>query len=137
MSNLQQRSCFQCGAPLDGNASSCKFCGAEIAQPQPQQHVQQPQHTQQTQQYTYQQSPQQYSYQPAYSSGKSKTVAGVLAILLGGLGIHKFYLRRPVMGIIYILFCWTYIPSIIGAIEGIVYLSSSEQVFEEKYARKG
>ena len=58
---------------------------------------------------------------------KSKAVAGILAILLGGIGAHKFYLGRWGWGIIYLLFCWTYIPSIIGLIEGIVYLVSNEK----------
>ncbi|ANY70666.1 hypothetical protein BBD42_09900 [Paenibacillus sp. BIHB 4019] len=66
-------------------------------------------------------------------SSKSKVAAGLLAILLGGLGIHKFYLGRPIWGIIYILFCWTYIPAIVGLIEGIIYLLSSDQAFSMKY----
>ena len=60
---------------------------------------------------------------------KSKVVAGILAILLGGIGAHKFYLGRWGWGIIYLLFCWTYIPSIIGIIEGIGYLISNENDF--------
>lgn len=64
---------------------------------------------------------------------KSKVTAGVLAILLGGLGAHKFYLGRPIQGIIYLLFCWTWIPGIIGFIEGIIYLCTNEQQFSAKY----
>jgi len=64
---------------------------------------------------------------------KSKTTAGILAILLGGIGIHKFYLGRTLWGIIYILFCWTLIPSIVGFIEGLIYLCSSDQEFNAKY----
>lgn len=64
---------------------------------------------------------------------KDKVAAGVLGILLGGLGIHKFYLGQPGMGILYILFCWTSIPSIIGLIEGILYLTSSNEDFNRKY----
>lgn len=44
----------------------------------------------------------------------------LLAGLLGGLGIHKFYSGRIGMGIVYILFCWTAIPSVIGLIECII-----------------
>lgn len=43
----------------------------------------------------------------------------ILAMLLGGLGAHKFYAGKPGQGILYLLFCWTYIPEIIGFIEGI------------------
>ena len=64
---------------------------------------------------------------------KSKVVAGILGIFLGGLGAHKFYLGRWGWGIIYLLFCWTYIPSIIGFIEGIVYLVSNENDFARKH----
>ena len=64
---------------------------------------------------------------------KSKVAAGLLGIFLGGLGIHKFYLGRWVWGIIYLLFCWTYIPVIIGFIEGIIYLVSSDENFARKH----
>jgi TM2 domain-containing membrane protein YozV len=64
---------------------------------------------------------------------KSRSVAVLLAMLLGGLGLHKFYLDSPGWGVIYLLFCWTFIPAIIGFFEGITYLSMSDQVFQEKY----
>ena len=48
---------------------------------------------------------------------KSATVALVLTIFLGGLGIHKFYLGKTVLGILYLVFCWTGIPSIIALVE--------------------
>ncbi len=67
-------------------------------------------------------------------SGRSKLAAGIFAIFLGGLGIHKFYLGRVGQGIVYILFCWTFIPAIIGFIEGLVYLTMSDQAFAEKYS---
>jgi TM2 domain-containing membrane protein YozV len=44
---------------------------------------------------------------------KSKTTAGLLAIFLGGLGFHKFYLGQTGRGILYLVFCRTWIPSII------------------------
>lgn len=64
---------------------------------------------------------------------KSKTTAGILAILLGAFGIHKFYLGRWGLGIIYLLFFWTYIPAVIGLIEGIVYLVSNPNQFARKH----
>ena len=48
---------------------------------------------------------------------KNPTTAVVLALFLGGLGIHKFYLGQTGLGIAYLLFCWTSIPSIIAFIE--------------------
>lgn len=60
---------------------------------------------------------------------KDKTTAGILAILLGGFGAHKFYLGKSGMGILYLVFCWTYIPSLIGLFEGISYLVKSDSDF--------
>lgn len=64
---------------------------------------------------------------------KSKTLAGILAILLGGFGVHKFYLGKWGKGLIYLLLCWTYVPALIGLIEGIRYLISSDDDFARKH----
>ena len=55
-------------------------------------------------------------------------------MVLGGIGLHKFYLNSPGWGVVYLLFCWTFIPAIIGFIEGLVYLSMSDQNFQREYA---
>lgn len=64
---------------------------------------------------------------------KERITAALLAIFLGGVGAHKFYLGKTGSGILYLLFCWTLIPALIGLIEGLVYLSMSDQRFAEKY----
>lgn len=64
---------------------------------------------------------------------KNKTVAALLALFLGGFGIHKFYLQRTLSGVLYLLFCWTFIPAILGFIECIRFLLMSEQEFETSY----
>lgn len=64
---------------------------------------------------------------------KNKTTAGLLALFLGGLGIHKFYLGKPLAGVIYILFCWTYIPSLIAFIEALNFFLMKETVFNDRY----
>jgi len=64
---------------------------------------------------------------------KSRVVAIILAFFLGGLGIHKFYLGRIGWGIIYLIFCWTFIPSLIAFIEFIIYLCTSDEDFAKKY----
>ena len=67
---------------------------------------------------------------------KSKTTAGLLAILLGAVGAHKFYLGKTGMGILYLVFCWTYIPGIIGLVEGIIYLTKSDADFHRDHVVK-
>lgn len=66
---------------------------------------------------------------------KSKVVAFLLAWTLGGIGIHKFYLGRVGWGIMYLIFCWTFVPAFMAFIEGIIYLCMSEYEFNYKYNR--
>ena len=67
---------------------------------------------------------------------KDKTTAGLLALFLGGFGIHRFYLKQTGLGILYLVFCWTYIPAIMGAIDGIIFFTMNENKFNEKYNRQ-
>lgn len=66
---------------------------------------------------------------------KSKTVAIVLALFLGDIGIHKFYLGQAGQGILYLLLCWTFIPVVLSIIDIIIYLTMSEELFQTKYGR--
>ena len=67
---------------------------------------------------------------------KNKLAAALLAIFLGDFGAHKFYLGKPGTGLIYLLLFWTGIPAVIGVIEGIIYLLSSEEDFQRKYSKR-
>lgn len=69
----------------------------------------------------------------APKGSKSRVTAIVLALLLGGVGGHKFYLGRAGMGILYLLFCWTFIPSIVALVEAIIYVTMSDEAFAKKY----
>ncbi|SHG59473.1 MULTISPECIES: TM2 domain-containing protein [Flavobacterium] len=63
-----------------------------------------------------------------------KITAGILAILLGALGIHKFYLGYSKEGVIQLLLgllCG--IGGLIGLIEGIIYLTKSDEEFYQTY----
>lgn len=139
--------CPQCGAPVDVGATTCRYCGEAVSAPppvQPQAGVYQ----QPMQQPMYQQPPiyrgpvvyQQPIYaQPSANAAidprwplKNKTTAALLGILVGGFGAHKFYLGQMGMGVLYLLFCWTGIPSIIGFIEGIMYLVNDDVSFQIK-----
>ena len=64
---------------------------------------------------------------------KSRIAAALLALFLGGFGVHKFYLGRVAWGIVYLLFCWTFIPAFVAFIEFIVYLCMSDESFRAKY----
>lgn len=97
--------CRGCAASIHESAVACPRCGA----------------------------PQQLAEQGQTTSGRSRVVAAVLALVLGGLGAHKFYLGSIFLGIIYLVLCWTFIPAIVAFIEGIYYLTLSDSDFEKKY----
>jgi TM2 domain-containing membrane protein YozV len=67
--------------------------------------------------------------------GRSHLVGGLLAILLGSFGAHKFYNGKIAQGTIYILFIWTFIPTLLGFIEGLWYLSMSDADYNRRYPR--
>ena len=48
---------------------------------------------------------------------KDEVVGVLLALFLGTFGAHHFYLRRNGLGIMYVLFCWTGIPTIASFVE--------------------
>lgn len=68
------------------------------------------------------------------SSDSDKIAAGVLALLLGGLGAHKFYQGNVKLGVVYLCFFWTGIPAVLGLVEGILMLVADDLEYEEKYA---
>lgn len=51
------------------------------------------------------------------SQGKDPTVGTLLAVFLGGFGAHRFYLNDNRIGLIYLIFFWTLIPSLLGLAE--------------------
>lgn len=62
-------------------------------------------------------------------AGKSKGIALLLAIFLGGFGIHRFYLGQSGAGILYLLFFWTLIPFFLSLIDIIGLLTKSKDEF--------
>ncbi|MCL2366681.1 MAG: NINE protein [Oscillospiraceae bacterium] len=130
MSNTNN--CLQCGAFTEPNTSNCLYCGSVLPQPQT---IETQNTTQTTQNIPIGHIP--ISQQPPlYNASwpiKCKTTAGLLGIFLGGLGIHKFYLGKVGIGVLYLLLSWTFIPAIIGFIEGIVYLASNDHNFQIKH----
>ncbi len=95
---------------------------------------------------------------PEQSSGPSdlqkmgsekKLLAGICGIVLGGFGVHKFILGYTQEGLILLgiwlasvvitvitcglLFFLPMIPSVIGIVEGIMYLTKSDEEFARTY----
>jgi len=64
---------------------------------------------------------------------KDKTTAALLAIFLGGIGVHRFYLNQIGLGFLYLLLSWTFIPLMISFIDFIVFLSMDLKTFNYKY----
>jgi len=68
---------------------------------------------------------------------KNKMTAALLALFLGGLGIHRFYMGHNTPGIVYILLsCCFGIGSIIGLIDAIILFMDTEEKFQEKVEAK-
>ena len=76
---------------------------------------------------------------PSQMHNSNRVAAGVLAILIGSLGIHKFILGFTGPGLVLLLVtvltCGVggVVTSIIGIIEGIIYLSKSDAEFHQDY----
>jgi len=64
---------------------------------------------------------------------KDKNIATILALFLGGLGIHRFYLGQPLIGILYLIFCWTFIPLCVSIIDFFAFIFMSQNRFNSKY----
>lgn len=74
---------------------------------------------------------------PAGPTSDKKLIAGLFGVLLGTFGVHKFYLGYTKAGIIQLIIgiftCG--IGGVIGLIEGIIYLTKTDEEFEETYVR--
>lgn len=101
-----EKYCVECGELINERAEICPECG-----------VRQPSHR-----------------DASGSADSDKVVAGVLALLLGGLGAHKFYQGNIKYGVLYLCFFWTAIPALVAFVEGILMLIADDDVYAEKYA---
>jgi TM2 domain-containing membrane protein YozV len=118
--------CTKCGAVNDEFAQYCTSCNAQLAPVsgyQPMQSVNQ-----------------QQSMTDWKALGADKKIAaGICAILLGSLGVHKFILGYTTEGIIMLLvtvltcFFGAIVTSIIGIVEGVIYLTKSDEEFVKAY----
>ena len=64
---------------------------------------------------------------------RNKNVASLLAIFLGWTGVHKFYLGKIGLGVMYAIFSFTFIPFFLNLIDFFVLLSMNQEEFDDKY----
>lgn len=105
-----ERFCGECGSVIKAKAEICPKCGVR-------------QLSQQT----------SINLGPTTANGKTKIAAALFAVFLGGFGAHKFYLGQTGQGILYLLFFWTFIPSIIAFVEFILLLTMSDSTFDQRF----
>jgi len=109
---LDEKYCSECGAVIKARAEICPKCGVrQIAKPG------------------------SLNLGQTAPNGKSRIAAAILAFFLGGFGIHKFYLGQVGLGIVYLVFSWTFVPAIIAFIEFIMYLTMTDEAFNQKYGQ--
>ena len=116
--------CPRCNAPNADTAQVCYACQSPLASA--------------SGSGSYQPVQQAYGGTPAQQQipgADKKIVAGILGIVAGGFGIHKFILGYTTEGIIQIVltFITCGIGSIIGLVEGIIYLTKSDEEFVRTY----
>lgn len=146
-----EKFCFSCGKVLHDTADACPHCGAnlktEIQSIAPPSQGNMPQNIINEQVFCRHCGTSIHKSAPSCPkcggvnlsvpiSGKIKshTTAGILALLLGGFGVHKFYCGKVGLGFLYLIFCWTFIPGIIAFIEGIIYLTQKSDIeFTQRY----
>jgi TM2 domain-containing membrane protein YozV len=72
-------------------------------------------------------------------SGKSRGVAGLLALLLGSVGVHYFYIGKSTAGVIFLLVallsCGVLgtVTWVISIIQGVLFFTSTQQEFEQRW----
>lgn len=66
---------------------------------------------------------------------KEKDIAGILALLFGFIGLHRFYLGQRGKGILYLLLAFTGISAILGLIDAFTFFSMDNKRFDIKYNR--
>lgn len=144
--------CKNCSANIDDNVAYCPYCGVpnDAQGSQQSQNENYNQNEQQSGQYfyngqqNYQYQQQNMNYNPQQMNTeptKDKLVAGLLAIFLGTLGIHKFYLGYTKSGVIMLLVSLltfgvgATVMAVIALIEGILYLTKSDAEFYQTYVQ--
>jgi TM2 domain-containing membrane protein YozV len=122
--------CTKCGTQNDDYLQSCSKCQAPLPVIGGYQPIQPP-----VPMYGQQLPVQDWKQ----AGGDKKVIGGILAIILGGFGIHKFMLGYQKEGLIMLLVsvlsCFSLYPimHVIGIVEGIMYLTKSDEEFVRTY----
>ncbi len=124
--SANKKYCQHCGEQIDKNCVICPKCGKQVANlAQPPQQGAAPVVINNNASSSSSSSannnvPASGAYYPPGKKPVNKLVYCLLALFVGGFGIHKFYAGKVGMGILYIIFCWTGIPAVIAFIEFII-----------------
>ena len=75
----------------------------------------------------------------ASSKGPDRTTCAIMAIILGGFGVHKFMMGHSGAGVIQLVvtFVTCGAAGFIGFIEGIIYLTKTDEQFHQEYIVEG
>lgn len=63
----------------------------------------------------------------------NKMLLGIIAPVIGGLGIHNFMMGETKKGILKILLCWTGISSIIALVDAVKIFTDKYEINKEKF----
>jgi len=63
----------------------------------------------------------------------SKVVLLLITFFLGGVGGHRFYQKKYLLGTLYLLFSWALIPSLVALVEFFIYVFRSEDELRQRY----
>ncbi|MCI1277992.1 MAG: NINE protein [Nitrospira sp.] len=102
---LDEKFCQECGSIIRAKAEICPKCGVRQA----------------------------VMSSSGLAAGRSRVGAALFAFGLGWIGAHKFYLGRVGEGVLYAMFFWSGIPLVVSIIEGLIYLSMTDEAFAAKY----
>ena len=67
---------------------------------------------------------------------RKKKTATLLALFLGGIGIHKFYIGEIGKSILFFIFCFTYIPLFLGILDFFKFIGMTEDEFDKLYNKE-